>query len=215
MPITHVFFDYGGVIAEEGFLHGLRAIAAQEGRDPDAFFRETRAIVFDEGYVTGRISEMDFWDLLRERLGVRRSGLELRREILDRFRLRPVMMDLVRALRRRKVRVALLSDQTNWLDELGVRDGFFAEFDRVFNSFHYGRHKGQREFFEIALADMGAAPASSLFVDDAPHNVDTAREAGLDAILFDTLAGFAAAFHARFPDIPPPATAAQAEKDEQ
>ncbi len=204
MPVTHVFFDYGGVIAEEGFLHGLFAIAAQEGRDPHAFFQAVRDIVFAEGYVTGRIGETDFWTLVRERLGVRRSGDELRREILERFRLRPVMLALVRALRARGVRAALLSDQTNWLDELDARDGFFGEFDHVFNSFHYGRHKGQREFFEIALRAMTAVPGASLFVDDAAHNVRTAREAGMAAIHFTGPADFAGTFAAYFPDIPFP-----------
>lgn len=204
MPITCVFFDYGGVLAEEGFLHGLHAIAAQEGRDPHEFFAAVRAAVFETGYLVGRASEMDFWSDVRERLGLSRGGTELRREILDRFRLRPAMLDVVRALRSRKVKVAILSDQTNWLDELEARDGFFGEFDRVFNSFHYGWHKGQREFFEIALRDMDVTPASSLFIDDQQGNIDTARAVGLRTIHFASVNGFAGQFATYFDDIPLP-----------
>jgi len=204
MPITCVFFDYGGVLAEEGFLHGLHAIAAQEGREPHEFFAAVRAAVFETGYLVGRASEMDFWDEIHERLGIARSGLELRREILSRFRLRPAMLDLVRTLRRRKIKVAILSDQTNWLDELEARDGFSGEFDRVFNSFHYGWHKGQREFFEIALRDMDATPASSLFIDDQQCNIDTARGVGLGTIHFTSVNGFFEQFAAHFDDIPLP-----------
>ncbi len=204
MPITCVFFDYGGVLAEEGFLHGLHAIAVQEGRDPHEFFAAVRATVFETGYLVGRASEMDFWDAIHERLGITRSGLDLRCEILDRFRLRPAMLDLVRVLRHRKIKVAILSDQTNWLDELEARDGFFGEFDRVFNSFHYGYHKGQREFFEIALRDMDATPATSLFIDDQQGNIDTARAVGLHTIHFTSVSGFFEQFAAHFEDIPLP-----------
>ncbi len=37
--IKAVLFDFGGVIADEGFRDGLRAIAIQQGLDPDMLHR--------------------------------------------------------------------------------------------------------------------------------------------------------------------------------
>ena len=38
MKIKAVLFDFGGVLAEEGFRQGLMAIAGQYDLDPQAFF---------------------------------------------------------------------------------------------------------------------------------------------------------------------------------
>lgn len=38
--IQAALFDYGGVIAGEGFRNGLKAIAFREHIDPDTFFKE-------------------------------------------------------------------------------------------------------------------------------------------------------------------------------
>jgi len=35
-----IMFDFGGVIAEEGFKNGLRTIALKNGLNPEAFVRE-------------------------------------------------------------------------------------------------------------------------------------------------------------------------------
>ena len=51
--ITTVLFDYGGVIAEEGFREGLLAIARNNGLDPDAFYQGVCRIIADSGYLTG------------------------------------------------------------------------------------------------------------------------------------------------------------------
>ena len=199
--ISHVYFDYGGVIAEEGFAQGLRAIAVAEGRDPDEFFTAVRDIIFETGYVVGRVGEDEFWKTVRDRLGVRQDPQTMRREILSRFALRPHMLHLARRLRSMGRTVAILSDQTNWLDELDARDGFFSVYDHVFNSFHHGVHKGQREFFDLALSTLGARPANALFIDDQEVNIVTARAVGLDTVHFTSPEAFATGFGVRFPGL--------------
>ena len=199
--ISHVYFDYGGVIAEEGFSQGLRAIAVLEGRDPDEFFAAVREIIFETGYVVGRVGEDEFWKAVRDRLGVRLDAAQMRREILSRFVLRPHMLHLARRLLSMGMNVSILSDQTNWLDELDARDNFFSVYDHVFNSFHEGFHKGQREFFDLALSTLGVRPANALFVDDQEVNIRTARAVGLDTVHATDDEAFATGFGMRFPGL--------------
>ncbi len=183
--ITTLLLDYGGVIAEEGFQQGLAAIARRCGMAPAALIRAGADAVYASGYVTGRGTEADFWRLLKSRTGIQGDPEAWRREILDRFRLRPRMLALVDELRARGLRVAILSDQTDWLDELEARDHFFHHFDRVFNSHHLGMGKRDPRTFRVAACRMGAAPGEVLFVDDSPGNVERARRAGLQALLFE------------------------------
>jgi len=182
--IRAVLFDFGGVLATEGFREGLFAIARSRGIDPEGFFQVAREAVYESGYVTGRGGESDFWSLVRLRTGIPGGDAELSAECLDRFRLRPGMLELVRRLRARGLITAILSDQTDWLDRLDARAPFSQDFDRVFNSFRLGKGKRDPSLFDDAVRDLGVAPAAAAFVDDDPGNVSRAAGRGLHALLF-------------------------------
>lgn len=195
--IQAVLFDFGGVLAEEGFRDGLMAIARAHGLDPSQFFTSAAREAYCGGYVIGRAREHAYWDALRRTTGITGSDEELRKEILDRFVLRPWMLDLVRRLRKRVRTVAILSDQTNWLDELDFRHNFFREFNYVFNSYRLGTSKVDPQIFSDVAAEIGCAPSEMLFIDDNEGHVERARSRGLHAVLFvdqadlmDHLTGF-------------------------
>lgn len=183
-PIRAVLFDFGGVLAEEGFREGLHAIARRQGLEPEAVHRIGMDAVYDSGYVLGRGSEEEFWRMMRERTGIRGDDGELTGEILSRFILRPGMMAIVRTLRAHGVLAAILSDQTHWLERLDARYRFFREFDRVFNSYRLGKGKRDPTLFDDAVAALGVAPCEALFVDDMASNVERARARGLSGIVF-------------------------------
>ena len=146
-PIEVVAFDFGGVLAEEGFREGLEAIARLNGLDEAQFFDQATAAVDDTGDVVGKADEPLFWRTLHERTGIRGSDQDLREEILKRFILRPWMLRLVKELRSRGYVVAILSDQTQWLDELDGRYNFFKDFHRVFNSVPHGQREKRPDTF--------------------------------------------------------------------
>jgi HAD superfamily hydrolase (TIGR01509 family) len=191
-PLKAVLFDFGGVLAEEGFQEGICAIARSQGLDPAQVHQAGMEAVYDTGYVLGRGSEADFWREMRQRTGIVGDDKTLSREILDRFVLRPGMLAAVRALRQRGITVAILSDQTDWLDWLDRRDGFFAAFDQLFNSYHLGKGKRDPSAFDDAVRALGVAPHEALLVDDMPGNVARAAARGLRTILFRDEAGFLA-----------------------
>ena len=177
-----VLFDFGGVIAEEGFRNGLQAIAKLNGLDPGVFLKEAYELTFNGGFVLGKIDEHIFWQTLRERTGIKGSDQELRTEILPRFILRPWMLQLVQQLKDSSVSTAILSDQTRWLDELNTRYDFFRFFDKVFNSCYLGKSKKDTSLFEDVLGEMGFRPEQSLFIDDAIDNIKRAQSKGLQTI---------------------------------
>ncbi len=179
-----MLLDFGGVIAEEGFRLGLEAIARRHEIDPAGLQREAEEAIHDTGYLTGRGTEDAFWERLRLRTGIAGTDDALADEILRRFVMRPRMIAAVRALRRQGVVVAILSDQTDWLERLDARDRFFLEFDRVFNSYRLGKGKRDATVFDDVVRDLGVPAAETLFVDDTPGHVDRARSRGLAAVLF-------------------------------
>lgn len=183
--IRAVLFDFGGVLAEEGFRSGLYTIASENGLDPKAFHRAAQDAVYDSGYVTGRGSESDFWGRLRERFDLGSSDAELTDHILKCFMLRPTMLAAVRRLRRHGLICGILSDQTDWLERLNARDHFYREFDQVYNSYRMGKGKRDASLFDDVVRELGLQPRQVMFVDDSVGNVTRARARGLRGIRCD------------------------------
>jgi putative hydrolase of the HAD superfamily len=186
-----VLFDYGGVLAAEGFAEGLKAIAGAHGLEPDRFFAQVEKIIYDCGYVTGANSESGFWAQVRQECGISGSDAELTGQIQRRFVLRPGMLALVKGLKGQGVRTAILSDQTDWLEQLDRRDHFLAEFDPVLNSYDLGHSKREVATFRMALQRLGVAAGQVLFVDDNASHIGRAAALGLQVHHFGDQAGLA------------------------
>lgn len=188
--IELVLFDFGGVLAEEGFADGLMAIARQFDLSPEDFFQTATEIIYECGYVTGKATEGDYWRLIRQRTGITGDDASLAREIQKRFILRPRMIEAVEKLKRRKVRTAILSDQTDWLDQLNERDQFAKKFEKIINSFHTGKTKRNPESFTEAAKSLKLAPGKILFVDDNEGHISRAEMQGMQVHHFQGVSGF-------------------------
>ena len=182
--IKAVMFDFGGVLAEEGFREGLKAIGEKYGLDPEDFFVTAGELVYQTGYVTGGTDEARFWNAVREKTCIAGDDAQLRVEILRRFVLRPEMLKLVEEIRLTGIITAILSDQTNWLHEINRKTPFFDYFDYVFNSFEMKKGKRDPSIFRDVCSAMGLRPAEVLFIDDNGDNINRALAEGLSAILF-------------------------------
>lgn len=182
--IDAVIFDFGGVLAEKGFAEGLRAISARHGLDETGFYNLANDFIHTTGYLTGQADEHVYWQAIRDRTGIRDKDTTLRNDILSRFVPRSWMFDIIMKLRVSGIGTAILSDQTNWLDELNERYDFFKYFDIVFNSYHLGKSKIDPSHFSDTVSRLNSTPERLLFVDDNEAHCERARRAGMNAICF-------------------------------
>ncbi|MDT8404732.1 HAD family phosphatase [Sulfuriflexus sp.] len=196
--IRAVLLDFGGVIAEEGFQNGLHYLAETQQLDADEVMDAGREAVYDSGYVTGTGSEADFWALLRQRTGITGDDEHLTRDILDRFIIRPWVIEYVRRLHAAGFITAILSDQTDWLERLDKQFHFTDDFDQIFNSYRLGKSKRDPGLFDDVIKALGIMPGEALFIDDDASHVRRARDRGLWAIRFKTREDF----HARLRALP-------------
>ena len=126
---------------------------------------------------------------MNKKTGISGEDERLRKEILKRFVLRPSMLEYVADLRSKGFVTAILSDQTDWLDEIDRKTPFFKGFDYVFNSFYL--KKGKRDpsvFRDISIA-MGLSPAEIVFIDDKIENIERALSWGMQGIHFKKVEG--------------------------
>ncbi len=154
------------------------------------FLRRLPTLIYQTGYITGVTDEHDYWKALREKTGIVGSDEELREEILNRFIIRPRMLEHVERLEFRGYTIAILSDQTNWLEEINEKNPFYHCFDYVFNSFRLGKSKRDPSVFMDACSIMGFRTEEALLVDDNAGNIKRASEEGLATIHFKGMSNF-------------------------
>ena len=196
-----VFFDFGGVLAEEGFRNGLRAIADRNGLNPEKVEKSGFELIHDTGYVIGHAKEDAFWESLRSKMGVTGDNKMLREEILTRFILRRWLLEIIPRLKEAGLLLGILSDQTDWLDILNERENFYYLFDYIFNSFHIGKSKRDSTLFSDIALKIEVIPAKILFVDDHPGNIERAKEKGYNTILYTDRDGLMEGLEKYFTDL--------------
>jgi putative hydrolase of the HAD superfamily len=185
-----VLFDFGGVIAEEGFREGLMAIAKENHLDPERFFADVDRLIYETGYLIGMADEASFWNAVRNKSGITGSDGELREKIMTRFAFRPAMLAYADLLRASGLKVGMLSDQTNWLEEIDRKTPLFLHFDIIFNSFRLHKSKRDPSVFRDVCEILGTQPRDVLFVDDNINHIERAENEGLHTIHFTTIGEF-------------------------
>jgi len=180
--IEVVLFDFGGVIAEEGFMKGLNIIEKANGLDEKEFIQAAFDVNCSTGYILGKASEEVFWNELKEKTGVKGDNADLKAEIFSGFVLRKWMIDLVKKLKSENIVVGILSDQTDMIDRLDDQFDFYRWFDHIFNSYYLGKGKRDISLFDDVALTLKTKPDRKLFVDDDPGHVDRAKRKGWKAI---------------------------------
>lgn len=187
-----VIFDFDGVVAERGFRAALRALAGRRGLEYPPLPGTAMQALVDSGYVTGRGSEQDWWQLLQARVGPLGDAAQFRGELLAASRVRHWQLELAARLAASGHVTAVLSDHTDWLDDIERQQPFAHAFGRVFNSYYLGACKRQTAAFTAVLEALDVTPAQAVFIDDNPDNVARAAALGITGIVYRERAAFVA-----------------------
>ena len=184
-PIRTCLFDMGNVLLF--FSHELmcRQIGEVCGRTSD----DIRRLLFDSGlqirFERGEWNEAGFHRTFQETTGLAIELAELVRAGSDIFRLNRPMLPILDALKRRGVRLVLLSNTSvshfEWVREhFDVLDCF----DDFVLSFTAGAVKPEPAIFRAVLETIDCEPGECFYTDDIAAYVETGRQFGLQAETF-------------------------------
>ncbi|MFB9904712.1 HAD family hydrolase [Allokutzneria oryzae] len=137
--------------------------------------------------LVGAIDAERWWETARDRLAATHSTVDgetagaAMRAFMRPGELVPEALELVREVRGRGCRVALLTNATSRLDADLELLGLDREVDAVVSSARLGVAKPDPEAFRRALRVLQHSPSGTLFCDDTAENVAAAAAVGLDA----------------------------------
>jgi putative hydrolase of the HAD superfamily len=194
MAIEAVISDFGGVLTTPLF-EAFKAYGRSSGVSPDdlsrAIQRETEAAGGRHPLYElekGRITEAEFIRRVESHLGdgARLDGL--RETYFANLHPNEPMIEFMRELRGRGLRMAMLTNNIReweplWRAKIPDID---AIFELVVDSAFVGMRKPEREIYVLTLERLGGglAAESCLFVDDVDVNCHAARELGMTAVHF-------------------------------
>jgi len=189
VTITHVFFDVGGVLGNNGWDRGERAETARHF-DLDV---EELEEMHGESVSTLEMGRITLEEYLRTAVFYRPRPFTIdafKSHMLSLSQPFPETIALARELARTgRYRLMTLNNESaelnqHRLDRFGLRDIFVA----FFSSCWLGVMKPARRIYEVALAMSQAEPERSVFVDDRERNLEPARGLGMRAIRFTDVA---------------------------
>lgn len=191
MGLRAVVFDYGMVLTgpQEPVAHEkLREITQLPAEKFEAMYWADRH-AYDEGKLTG----MEFWrKLLRE------AGLRLPEGTVEELNLwdgrmwtteNPEMLKWQLELKHRGILTGILSNMgDNVLENMKREFDWLSRFDVLVWSFQLRMAKPEPAIYRYILKELGTQPEETLFLDDKLINVEAARDLGMQAIQFSSVA---------------------------
>jgi putative hydrolase of the HAD superfamily len=198
MATRAVISDFGGVLTTP-LLGSFAAFQNETGIPTVALGQAMQRIAERDGVhplfelEKGRVTEADFLadltDALEPELGHRPEMHRFREIYFEALDPNEPMIELMRSLRDRGFRMALLTNNVReweplWRSMMPVDEVF----ELVVDSAYVGMRKPEPEIYELAVERLGdgIAPPDCLFIDDVEVNVDAARALGMRAVHFQT-----------------------------
>ncbi|MES2764497.1 MAG: HAD family phosphatase [Bacteroidota bacterium] len=188
MPIKNVILDLGGVLyaINYGITRNELEKLAENPIEHIEFSREQQEEIFDL-FDKGKITSQQFRDGLRNSYKLKAEDHEINRAWNAMLlHVIPEALEIVKHLAP-KVRLVLLSN-TNELHIAHIKDEcreLFSHFEKLYYSYEMGMRKPNADIYEEVLKDRGFIASETLFVDDAPANVEGAIAVGIRGYRID------------------------------
>ena len=170
------FQDQTG-IAMETLGKAMQRVAERDGRHP--LFELEKGEISEADFLTGIADELE------PELGHRPEMHRFSEIYFEALEPNPPMIELMRELRHRGLRMALLTNNVREWEPLWRSMVPIDElFELVVDSAFVGCRKPEPRIYEILLERLAVPAEGCLFVDDVEVNCDAARELGMTAVHF-------------------------------
>lgn len=110
--------------------------------------------------------------------------LNLMKENHSKYHLNDELIDIIKDLKNKNYKIALLSNNSIKLKEILIQDDISDLFDVVVISAEVGYQKPQPEIFDILFKKLELEPNEVIFVDDTFKSLENADKIGYTPVLY-------------------------------
>ena len=192
-PAKAIICDFGGVLTTP-LMNAFEAYRRSSGLAPEALGAAMGRIQERTGehplyeLEMGRVSEAHFLRELEAELGDDTSMADFRQTYFDNLHPNERMIEFVRELRERGLRMAMLTNNIReWEPQWrGMIPGIDDIFEFVVDSAYVGMRKPDPGIYMLTVDRLGGdiQPSDCVFIDDIDVNVRAAADLGMTAVHF-------------------------------
>jgi len=191
--IKHIIFDLGGVILNIDYSLTEKAFIDLGITNFGALYSQREQSDLFNALETGKIEKEVFLDALHQLCPPSTTTAQLEKAwnamLLD-FPIRRLQIlqqlrpyyDLFLLSNTNEIHEAAFNElllQTHGMPSIGVF------FDKIYYSHKVGLRKPDKEIFELVLSDNGLNPEHTLFIDDSPQHIETAKGLNIATIYLE------------------------------
>ena len=184
--IKSVIFDWGGVLIDDPAPGLIRYCAKALCVAKEDYIKAHSK--FADDFQKGLICEDTFWERICSELNVPKP--KVRSLWAEAFKAAYVprndMFSMADSLQANAYRTAVLSNT-----EVPAMQYFYQQrydmFDVLVFSCIEGVKKPGSKIYELTLEKLGSQPEQSVFIDDKPEYINSAKEVGINTVLFQSL----------------------------
>ncbi len=181
-----IVFDLSGVFFNNGLKEAIRRISEEYQLEPKIIEFVLNGS-FAEKYRIGTIGLAKFWKNAKEYLKV--EDIEgIKKIFFESYYPHPESVELLKNLRNKNFKLGYISngpqDRSDFLDE---KYGFISLFDLGLFSFEAHVRKPDVKIYRKFIEKFNLNPEEIIYIDDAAKNLVSAKEVGMNIILFQTV----------------------------
>lgn len=180
--IKTIFFDLGNVL----FFFSHEKMVSQLALCTKLNIELVRKILSTEGilYETGKISSEKIYETFKSHSSHPFSKEEFRKAASDIFISNDLLWDEVKALKKRGLRLIILSNTSEAHFHYLSSNYPLSLFDDRILSYEVGAMKPSEKIFIEALTRADCSPEHCLYIDDIPNFIEGAKRVGLDGFVY-------------------------------
>lgn len=193
MSIRFLYFDLGNVLLHFSHRQAAEQLAALAGVAPDAVFEGLFKSDVNYRCDAGQLSGPEFCATFRKLFPCDAGDDAIHHAASDIFRVNTPMKAVTAQLKAAGHRLGILSNTCDMHTEFftdGRYSGIPTDFEVVVLSYKLKLMKPDAAIYLEAAKMAGVAPDEVFYTDDIQANVDGARAAGFDEVLFTTAADY-------------------------
>lgn len=189
--IKNIVFDIGGVLIDLDKQKCSNAFKQIGFEDIDNYLDYYCPVALFNDLERGKITVNEACNQIRTIMHREVTNEQIRHAYTQFLDGAPVeRLRAIKALRDNGINTYALSNISDLLypyirDVLFRQDGLTERdyFVKAYLSYEMHALKPDREIFEMMIADSGMLPEQTLYIDDSPRNIDTARELGFNVYM--------------------------------
>ena len=191
MRTPAIIFDFGNVIAFFDYGKAASKLGAHLGLSGDELLDRLRPLGFaqlHQDFERGQLSAIEFTTKVSAMIRLAITHDEFAAAWNDIFTANESIIPVVEQLKTQGYRL-ILGSNTNALQAVHFRKQFastLAHFDHLVMSHEVKRLKPHPEFYLACAKAAKLPPSNCVFIDDLAENVEGARSAGLQGILYQS-----------------------------